>query len=66
MSNRHLARSNDGMVIHRRDCRHARIPWYGADRLTDDELWSVKMVFGYRVCKVCEPSWRITENDDEN
>ncbi len=45
---RHLARSEDGLVIHRDTCRHARAPWYGADRVSDDELLDAKVRLGYR------------------
>ena len=58
MSERHLARSRDGRIIHRADCRHAWAPWPGADTFTDDELLQVKLKLGYRICKVCEPNWR--------
>ena len=56
---RHLARSRNGRVIHRASCRHARVLWPGADSVTDDELWQVKMELGYRVCKVCNPDWQL-------
>lgn len=63
LQQRHLARSKDGWVIHRADCRHVWLPWYAADTLTDDELWQVKVNFGYRICKTCNPDWRITPED---
>lgn len=53
---RHLARSRDGMVIHRDTCRHARMPWHWPDRATVDELLAAKMRMGYRTYRVCEPS----------
>jgi hypothetical protein len=55
---RDLARSADGYVIHRAECRHARAPWNWADRATDDQLLRAKLVNGLRVCKVCDPSFR--------
>jgi hypothetical protein len=55
---RNLARSKDGLTIHRATCRHARAPWYGADPLSDDELLDVKLRLGYRVCRDCKPSFR--------
>lgn len=58
MRSRNLARSNDGWVIHRTDCRHARVPWPGADKASDDELLRAKLMIGYKVCKVCAPSFR--------
>ena len=53
---RSLARSRDGRVIHRDDCRHARIPWYWADKVDADELLHVKLRMGYRTCRTCQPS----------
>jgi len=64
MTLRHLARSKDGRVIHRENCRHARFPWYAADDLSDDDLLSVKLNFGYRVCKACNPDWQMEVTDD--
>jgi hypothetical protein len=61
VSRRNLARSADGRVIHRASCRHARAPWYWADTVHDDELLHVKLGMGYRVCKVCKPSFRAEE-----
>ncbi len=58
---RHLARSEDGLVIHRDTCEHARAPWYGADRVSDDELLDAKLRLGYRVCRVCKPSFRRSD-----
>jgi len=58
MKPRNLARSKDGRTIHRADCRHARVPWPGADALTNGELLEVKVELGYRVCRICEPSFR--------
>lgn len=55
MTPRHLARSMDGLVIHRALCRHARAPWPAADRLTDDELLDAKLTLGLRICRVCKP-----------
>lgn len=55
---RNLARSKDGLTIHRADCRHARVPWPGADKVSDWELLQAKLTLGYRVCKDCEPSFR--------
>jgi hypothetical protein len=61
MSARELARSSDGSVIHRADCRYARAPWRWADEATDDQLLRVKLIVGLRVCKVCQPSFRRVE-----
>ena len=61
MTPRHLARSKNGLVIHRDTCKHARVPWPGADPITDDELLSAKLRFGYRVCRVCKPSHRRSD-----
>jgi hypothetical protein len=61
---RNLARSKDGHVIHRVDCKHARMPWPGADKVSDDELLSVKLRFGYKVCRVCQPDFRSQGRDE--
>jgi len=53
---RKLARSSDGRVIHRDDCRHARAPWYWADGATAVELLHAKLSMGYRTCRTCHPS----------
>jgi len=57
---RNLARSYDGKTIHRADCRHARVPWRIVDDVDDDFLLQAKLALGYRVCKVCKPSFRST------
>lgn len=59
---RSLSRSHDGRTIHRSSCRHARIRWWYADDLSNDELLQYKLDFGYHVCRVCEPSFRQPEN----
>lgn len=58
---RNLARSKDGRTIHRATCRHARAPWYGADRVSDDELLDAKVRLGYRICRECKPSFRRSD-----
>lgn len=58
---RNLARSNDGRTIHRVDCRHARVPWWWADKATDDEVLWAKLEMGYLVCKICQPDFRRSD-----
>jgi hypothetical protein len=53
-----LARSADGMTIHRADCRYAKPEgrWLWAAEQTDPN--TVKRAireFGYRTCKICRP-----------
>jgi len=56
MSNRRpLARSNDGKVIHRASCRHARIRWDWANQRDWYNVVRAIEHLGYRYCKVCDP-----------
>lgn len=50
-----LSRSKDGMTIHRRDCRYARVPWHWADDKQPMQIIATTFVFGYRLCRVCNP-----------
>ncbi len=61
---RNLARSSDGRVIHRSDCRHARAPWYWADNATANELLAAKLNMGYRTCRICQPSLFLPSDID--
>ncbi len=62
---RRLARSRDGRVIHRDDCRHARVSWYWPDGVTADELLNAKLSMGYRTCRTCQPSLFMPTDIDE-
>ena len=50
-----LARSYDGMTIHREDCRHGRIPWLWARQRPAEHVRDVAVRFGYRFCRLCKP-----------
>lgn len=59
---RNLSRSKDGRVIHRATCRYARVPWLWAEGATDDDVFYAKTVMGLKVCKVCQPSFRRSDD----
>lgn len=48
-----LSRSRNGLVIHERSCRHARMPWNWADDKTAADVEQVAIEFGYRYCHSC-------------
>ncbi len=52
-----LARSADGLVIHRDTCRYAGPTnhWYWADGKDRAQVAFVVALFGYRQCRVCKP-----------
>ena len=52
-----LARTQRGLMIHRRDCRYAHngIPWLWADDKDAYDVWQFVRVFGYRTCRQCDP-----------
>lgn len=51
-----LARSSDGSVVHRADCRHARVPWRWAD---GKPPWvvadTVRNAPWLKPCRLCKP-----------
>lgn len=67
MSERKLARSRDGGVVHRSDCRHARVPWRWADKwptwVVAETVRSTPWLSACRVCNPLEDSEKETADE---
>ena len=53
-----LVRSASGKTVHRRGCSRSRVntvPWYWAQGRSDQEIESMCVALGVRLCKACKP-----------